>query len=79
MPNFKKPRGGFSAKFLAKSPFNAIEDSLIEGAGDTVEKANIEGIEGLVEAGEAAKEAFEKHKKEKDEDDDDDDDDDDEE
>jgi len=62
MPNFKKPRRGFSAKFLAKSPFNAIEDSLIEGAGDTVEKANIEGIEGLIEASEAAKKATKEFK-----------------
>ena len=54
MPNFKKPRGGFSAKFLARSPFNAADASLVSGAGAAVGTgANVGGNIASV-AGQAA-------------------------
>lgn len=33
MPNFKKPRGGFSAKFCAKSPFKGADTALMQAVG----------------------------------------------
>ena len=38
MPNFKKPRGGFSAKFCAKSPFKGADASLMQAVGQNEAK-----------------------------------------
>ena len=41
MPNFKKPKGGFSAKFAAKradSPFEAADAGLMAAIGDSEAK-----------------------------------------
>ena len=51
MPNFKKPRGGFSAKFAAKradSPFEAADAGLMAAVGENEAKTTHMGK--LIEA-----------------------------
>jgi hypothetical protein len=48
MPNFKKPRGGFSAKFCAKSPFKAADAALMQAVGQNEAKTGHMGK--LIEA-----------------------------
>lgn len=48
MPNFKKPRGGFSAKFCAKSPFKGADAALMQAVGQNEAKTGHMGK--LIEA-----------------------------